>query len=307
MMTNGGAAAGAATGHRKDRRKGDRERAAAAAARAALNSGVDGWTRQAAPASAPAISDDAGEEEAAAATVNGVGQRARWRVAGPIDPEETQQQWTRRRDFDAARQRDGLLAKKTRGVGHAYLLEVWTAKSLRRYVSTIGQRAATSEPGAGSCYCRARSDCYLGDGGEWLNWRGRRASVAPAGKLTANISGDRRWRDRAGMMTNGGAAEVRRRAIEGIDAREIANEQHRWQRGGLNSGARWVDAVRLQQWHQRELVTPPRRSGGGSGSGAAAAAAARQRRGERHGATARWRYTGPIDPRRYTTTMDKAS
>ncbi|KAK9132184.1 hypothetical protein Scep_011712 [Stephania cephalantha] len=31
----------------------------------------------------------------------------------------------------------------------------------------------------------------------------------------------------------------------------------------------------------------------------------RQRRGERHGATARWRVAGPIDPRRDTTTVDK--
>ncbi|KAK9100324.1 hypothetical protein Scep_023754 [Stephania cephalantha] len=31
-------------------------------------------------------------------------------------PDETQQQWTRRCDFDEARRRDGLLAKKTKGV-----------------------------------------------------------------------------------------------------------------------------------------------------------------------------------------------
>ncbi|KAK9105096.1 hypothetical protein Scep_021940 [Stephania cephalantha] len=36
-------------------------------------------------------------------------------------PDEAQQQWTRRRDFDEARRRDGLLAKETRGVGHETL------------------------------------------------------------------------------------------------------------------------------------------------------------------------------------------
>ncbi|KAK9148340.1 hypothetical protein Scep_007097 [Stephania cephalantha] len=33
-------------------------------------------------------------------------------------PDEAQQQWSRRRDFDEARRRDGLLANETRGVGH---------------------------------------------------------------------------------------------------------------------------------------------------------------------------------------------
>ncbi|KAK9149147.1 hypothetical protein Scep_007904 [Stephania cephalantha] len=35
-------------------------------------------------------------------------------------PDETQQQWTMRRDFDEARRRDELLAKKTKGVDHGY-------------------------------------------------------------------------------------------------------------------------------------------------------------------------------------------
>ncbi|KAK9125417.1 hypothetical protein Scep_014263 [Stephania cephalantha] len=38
------------------------------------------------------------------------GATARWRVAGPIDPDETQQQWTLGCDVDEARRRDGLLA-----------------------------------------------------------------------------------------------------------------------------------------------------------------------------------------------------
>ncbi|KAK9083935.1 hypothetical protein Scep_030406 [Stephania cephalantha] len=42
----------------------------------------------------------------------------RWWLPDRLIPDETQQQWTRRRDFDEARRRDGLLAKKTRGVGH---------------------------------------------------------------------------------------------------------------------------------------------------------------------------------------------
>ncbi|KAK9126381.1 hypothetical protein Scep_015227 [Stephania cephalantha] len=45
-------------------------------------------------------------------------QMARARVVDRLIPDETQQQWTRRRDFDEAQRRDGLLAKKTRGVGH---------------------------------------------------------------------------------------------------------------------------------------------------------------------------------------------
>ncbi|KAK9158135.1 hypothetical protein Scep_004709 [Stephania cephalantha] len=42
----------------------------------------------------------------------------------------------------------------------AYLLGVWTARSFRQYISTIGQSAATTELRAGSCCCHARSGCY---------------------------------------------------------------------------------------------------------------------------------------------------
>ncbi|KAK9105242.1 hypothetical protein Scep_022086 [Stephania cephalantha] len=50
--------------------------------------------------------------------MNGVEQ---WRGGTLPDqsiPEETQQQWTMRREFDEARRRDGSLAKKTKGVDH---------------------------------------------------------------------------------------------------------------------------------------------------------------------------------------------
>ncbi|KAK9128604.1 hypothetical protein Syun_017401 [Stephania yunnanensis] len=107
---------------------------------------------------------------------------------------------------------------------------------------------------------------------------GRRASVAPTGKRTANNCGGRRWRDRVGMVTNGGTLEVRRRAVKGIDAREIANEKRRRRRGGLNSGSDGWMAELLQLRRLRESVTWPRRSGRqwrGIGSGTAAAAAAR--------------------------------
>ncbi|KAK9121374.1 hypothetical protein Syun_018991 [Stephania yunnanensis] len=56
---------------------------------------------------------------------------------------------------------------------------------------------------------------------------------------------------------------VWRRAIEGIDAKEIANEQRRRLQGGLNSGAHGWTATWLQQQRRREAVTPARRSGGG--------------------------------------------
>ncbi|KAK9114051.1 hypothetical protein Syun_020848 [Stephania yunnanensis] len=55
--------------------------------RGGLNSGADGWTRDVA-------------------------------LPDRSIPDETQQQWTTRHDFDEALLRDGLLAKKKRGVGH---------------------------------------------------------------------------------------------------------------------------------------------------------------------------------------------
>ncbi|KAK9095094.1 hypothetical protein Scep_026563 [Stephania cephalantha] len=112
---------GAAMGHRRDQLKGDRERAAAAAARQLELR--RGWLDAgAAPAAAPARSSDVGEEErwvsSGSGAVNDVEQRRGGALPDRSIPDETQQQWTTRHDFDEALLRDGLLAKKTIGVCH---------------------------------------------------------------------------------------------------------------------------------------------------------------------------------------------
>ncbi|KAK9119712.1 hypothetical protein Scep_017805 [Stephania cephalantha] len=71
----------------------------------------------------PARGSDAGKEEerwisSGSGAVNGVEQRRGGALPDRSIPDETQQQWTTRHDFDEALFRDGLLAKKTRGVGH---------------------------------------------------------------------------------------------------------------------------------------------------------------------------------------------
>ncbi|KAK9165786.1 hypothetical protein Scep_000977 [Stephania cephalantha] len=48
--------------------------------------------------------------------VNDVEQRRGGALPDRSIPDETQQQWTRKRDFDEARRRDGLFAKKMKGV-----------------------------------------------------------------------------------------------------------------------------------------------------------------------------------------------
>ncbi|KAK9101239.1 hypothetical protein Scep_024669 [Stephania cephalantha] len=49
---------------------------------------------------------------------NGAEKRRGGALPDRLIPDEAQQQWTKRRDFDEARRRDELLAHETRGVGH---------------------------------------------------------------------------------------------------------------------------------------------------------------------------------------------
>ncbi|KAK9148827.1 hypothetical protein Scep_007584 [Stephania cephalantha] len=67
--------------------------------------------------------EDAGEEgrclssgDNGSGAVNDVEQRCGGALPDRSIPDETQQKWTRRRDFEETRRRDGLLAKKTKGV-----------------------------------------------------------------------------------------------------------------------------------------------------------------------------------------------
>ncbi|KAK9126024.1 hypothetical protein Scep_014870 [Stephania cephalantha] len=59
-----------------------------------------------------------GGAASAATRWNGVEKRRGGALPDRLIPDEVQQQWSRRRDFDEARRRDGLLANETRGVGH---------------------------------------------------------------------------------------------------------------------------------------------------------------------------------------------
>ncbi|KAK9133266.1 hypothetical protein Scep_012794 [Stephania cephalantha] len=59
-----------------------------------------------------------GDDERWRGAVNGLRQRRGGTLLDRLIPDETQLQWTRRHDFDEARQHDGLFVKKTRGVGH---------------------------------------------------------------------------------------------------------------------------------------------------------------------------------------------
>ncbi|KAK9118428.1 hypothetical protein Scep_016521 [Stephania cephalantha] len=89
--------------------------------------------------------------------------------------------------------------------------------------------------------------------------------------------------------------------MEGIDAREIANEQQRRaRRPELRRG--WLDGDAAPAAAPVRSSDDGRRKGSGSGSGQQ-----RQRHGEGRGATAQWRVAGPIDPRRDITIMELLS
>ncbi|KAK9148394.1 hypothetical protein Scep_007151 [Stephania cephalantha] len=104
-------------------------------------------------------------------------------------------------------------------------------------------------------------------------WRGR--WLAGDAEAADGDSSTRRWRGYHGGHRRG-AGKGRRRE-------EMVSHQWRWRRR-QRAAAAAVAATTVAQQRRRQ----------------------RQQRGERRGAAARWRVAGPIDPRRDTTTVEKA-
>ncbi|KAK9156758.1 hypothetical protein Scep_003332 [Stephania cephalantha] len=100
-----------------------------------------------------------------------------------------------------------------------------------------GRAAAAAAARRGGVLTAATVGGSTGEGLASLQHDRAMDDAAPVGERTVGSSGG---------PQRGRRLAVRRRAIEGIDAREIANEQQRRRRGGLSSGADgWT--ARLQQ------------------------------------------------------------